>query len=344
MDVFTVHYKGRARNFLITVDHYSDYFELDLLPDLTMHTMVEVCKRNFSRHGKPQRMLTDNGSNFVNQDMQRFAIDWDIEHVTSSPYHKQSNGKAESAVKIAKKMIKKAEDSKQDLWLMLLNWRNTPNKLGSSPVSRLFSRSTRCEVPMSAKNLMPCTVPNVPEAIHTNRRRVKYHYDKSARQLPTLQVGDPVFVQLNPDASKAWVPAEIKNKLSERSYLVERNGTVYRRDAVNVKPRNMQIDSSSPISTSDSTGKPATGVSQQLSSSLLSAETPDDGLQTTAFVKAPVMDPRSGDTSTVSTTPRREDLSQVLRPSATLTPGPYTDRRPKRKIKMPTKFHDYFMQ
>ncbi|XP_058840279.1 uncharacterized protein K02A2.6-like [Topomyia yanbarensis] len=187
MDVFTAYYKGRARHFLVTVDHYSDYFEVDLLPDLTMHTMVDVCKRNFSRHGKPQRMLSDNGSNFVNKEMQQFAKEWDIEHVTSSPYHQQANGKAESAVKIAKKLIKKADDSKQDFWLMLLNWRNTPNKLGSSPVSRLFSRSTRCEVPMSAKNLMPCTVPNVPEAIQANRRRVKYQYDKSTRQLPSLQ-------------------------------------------------------------------------------------------------------------------------------------------------------------
>lgn len=263
MDVLTVPYKGKARYFLVTVDHFSDFFELDLLPDLTMHTMVDVCKKNFSRHGKPQRILTDNGSNFVNSEMARFTKEWDIEHVTSSPYHQQANGKAESSVKIAKKLIKKAEDSKQDLWLMLLNWRNTPNKLGSSPVCRLFSRSTRCEVPMSATNLMPRIVQNVPEAIQDNKRKVKYQYDKSTRRLPSLEVGDPVFVQLNPDVSKTWVPAEIKNKLSERSYLVERNGTTYRRDVVHVKPRNVG-GSSFPIAESNPHEEPTPNVSLQL--------------------------------------------------------------------------------
>jgi len=36
-----------------------------------------------------------------------FAKQWGFNHVTSSSYHSQSNGKAESAVKIAKGMLKK---------------------------------------------------------------------------------------------------------------------------------------------------------------------------------------------------------------------------------------------
>ena len=143
MDVFFAKYQGRTRNFLITVNHYSDFFELDLWSDLTMHTLINTCKRNFSRHGNPQRVLTDNRTNFVNGAMTAFSKEWDFEHVTSTPYHQQANGKAEVAVKIAKRIINKAEESRRDIWLMLLNWRNTPNKMGSSPVARLFSRSTR---------------------------------------------------------------------------------------------------------------------------------------------------------------------------------------------------------
>ena len=42
-------------------------------------------------------------------------------HTTSSPYHSQSNGKAESSVKLAKKLLKRAADSQ----LAPLEYRNT---------------------------------------------------------------------------------------------------------------------------------------------------------------------------------------------------------------------------
>lgn len=51
MDVCMTEFKGKTRKFLITVDHYSDFFELDILKDLTPKTLIDCCKRNFSRHG-----------------------------------------------------------------------------------------------------------------------------------------------------------------------------------------------------------------------------------------------------------------------------------------------------
>ena len=39
----------------------------------------------------------------------------------------QSNGKAESAVKIAKRLLKKATQDKKDTNLAILAWRNTPS-------------------------------------------------------------------------------------------------------------------------------------------------------------------------------------------------------------------------
>ncbi|KAJ8409988.1 hypothetical protein AAFF_G00210290 [Aldrovandia affinis] len=70
-----------------------------------------------------------------------FAQEWDFNHETSSPYNSQSNGKAESAVKIAKTLLKKAALDGGDPWKAVLAWRNTPTEgLDSSPVQRLMSR------------------------------------------------------------------------------------------------------------------------------------------------------------------------------------------------------------
>ena len=58
-------------------------------------------------------------------ELAKFTSSWDIQHVTSAPYHSQGNGKAESAVKSVKRLIKKAGMSKTEFHLSLLDWRNT---------------------------------------------------------------------------------------------------------------------------------------------------------------------------------------------------------------------------
>ena len=89
------------------VDCYSDYWEIDHLSDYTSSTVIDACKRQFSRHGIPHTVFSDNGPPFNSMEFQLFAEDWDFKHMTSSPYHSQSNGKVESAVKIAKTLLKK---------------------------------------------------------------------------------------------------------------------------------------------------------------------------------------------------------------------------------------------
>ncbi|XP_038116848.1 transcription factor mef2A-like [Culex quinquefasciatus] len=204
---------------------------------MSARSLVETCRKNFARYGCPQIVVTDNGTNFVNEEMKEMAIKWNFKHSTSAPHHQQANGKAEAAVKIAKRLIQKAEETDQDVWYVLLHWRNIPNKIGSSPASRLFSRSTRCGVPASFEKYTPRIVQNVPEAILENKRKVKYYYDRKSRNLPALETGSPVYVQAHPEISKTWTPAIVTEKLNDRSYVVDVNGASYRRDLTNLRPR-----------------------------------------------------------------------------------------------------------
>lgn len=236
MDVFITEYKGKQTKFLVTVDHYSDYFELDILPDMTAETLINTCKRNFSRHGIPIRVCSDNGINFENKLMKDLAAKWGFEFVTSAPKHQRGNGKAESGVKIAKKLVKKAVLSGEDLWFMLLHWRNTPNKVGSSPNQRIFSRRTRSSIPMTTTHMQPEIVKNVSLKIESNKRRHKHYYDRTARILPGLEKGQSVAVQLNPDTDKYWSKGKILSKLKDREYCVEVNDRIYRRNIVHIKP------------------------------------------------------------------------------------------------------------
>ena len=127
------------KQYLITVDHYSDFYNLDELVDTLSTTVIKLTKSQFARHGIPPRCLTDNGPQFVSHEYKQFAQTFGFEHITSSPYWSRSNGKAEAAVSDAKSILKKSPH----MYLALLNIRNTPPRGHSfSPDQRLMGKPT----------------------------------------------------------------------------------------------------------------------------------------------------------------------------------------------------------
>ena len=113
-------------NYLVLVDHYSDYFKLEPLRNTSAVAVIRAMKRNFARHGIPNECVTDNGPQFVSHEYARFAREYGFTSIKSSPYHSKGNGKAESAVKIAKNILKKFRF--EDPYLALLAYRNTPQQ------------------------------------------------------------------------------------------------------------------------------------------------------------------------------------------------------------------------
>ena len=75
---------------------------------------------------------------------------------TSAPGHPNANGKAESGVKAAKKMMEKCKRSNTDPFMALFEIRNSPTQgAGSSPSQRLINRRTRTLLPMTHNLLWP---------------------------------------------------------------------------------------------------------------------------------------------------------------------------------------------
>ena len=86
--------------FQVTGDCYSDYLELDLMQVATTESVIKATKSHFARHDITD-MITDNGPHSSSDQFAAFTREWEFRHTTSSPLHSQSNGKAESAAKIA---------------------------------------------------------------------------------------------------------------------------------------------------------------------------------------------------------------------------------------------------
>ena len=61
-------------------------------------------------------VISDNDPQFSCREFEKFATDWEFEHVTSSPIYLQSNRKVEQAVKSAKRLMKRARKNNRHLF------------------------------------------------------------------------------------------------------------------------------------------------------------------------------------------------------------------------------------
>ena len=217
-------------------DSYSDFMEVGELRSTNSSDIIRFLKQQFSRHGIPNVLVTDNGPQFSSSDFTTFSSTWEFKHVTSSPTHAKSNGKAESAVKVVKKMFKKAHRDSKDPWLALLDQRNTPTQgVGSSPAQRLMSRRTRTLLPIAANLLYPKVEERVTKMLKLKTQKAKSYHDGSSIVLPELEIGQEVRVA--GQRNKTWEAGRCVENLSDLSYMIEVIGAIIRRNREALKPK-----------------------------------------------------------------------------------------------------------
>ena len=231
------------RDYLITVDYYSNFWEVDNLSCTESISVIRKLKAHFARYGIPDVVMSDNGPQFSSERFAKFAETWEFQHDTSSPGHSQSNGKAESAVKTAKKLMKRAELSKSEIYLSFLDHRNTPNDSGYSPAQCLMNRRTKTLLPVTSNLLKPEISVNRHRSLCVSQQRQKSYYDKHSKDLRSLEEGD--VIRMKPFHGQQWKKATICKRLADRSYRVETSdGGAYTRNRVHLRKTTEQPTSS----------------------------------------------------------------------------------------------------
>ena len=196
--------------------------------------------------------MSDNGPPFNSYEFQQFASNYDMVHVTSSPHYPQSNGKVENAIKTAKSLLKKSKAARSDIYLALLEWRNTPSEgLQSSPAQRMFGRQTRTLIPTTTELLKPKIVEDVRGKLFKRKQLQAKYYNISAKELPPLNNGEVVRVKPT-DRSGRWYKARVEKQVDVRSYDVRNeDGRVFRRNRKHLRSSKVPVCSgSNPVSLS----------------------------------------------------------------------------------------------
>ena len=190
---------------------------------------MDFLKKIFSRHGVPEDILSDNGTQFHptrTSPFQKFAEEWGFIHRTSSPLYPQSNGFAENAVKIVKNLLTKNSDP----YKALLEYRATPLANGYSPGELLMGRRLRSTLPMDPTRLIPTTVDIPALKGKENSRRDRQQLDFNRRHgvisKPDLTPGEAVWVR----DRRIWGKI-VGNAGTPRSYIVDTSEGRFRRNS-----------------------------------------------------------------------------------------------------------------
>lgn len=226
-DLFT----WNSRDYIIVVDYYSRFFELERLYSCTSAAVISKLKSTMARHGIAETIISDNGPCYSSSEFQRFAESWGFTHTTTSPRYPQSNGLAEKTVQTAKRILDKAKAENKDPYLSLLEYRNTPVDNLKSPAQLLMSRRLRSILPATAKHLQPQVAcqQTVRERREVCQQRQQSYFNRSARPLPHLPIGTPIRFQ---QEDGSWKPATVTRPAdTDRSYHITTNrGQTYRRN------------------------------------------------------------------------------------------------------------------
>ena len=97
-----------SQHYIVLVDRYSGLPMINKLGNLSSATVIRVLTELFDTFGWPLSLRTDGGPQFRSE-FKAFCVAHDISHELSSPYHPESNGHAESAVKNVKHLMEKSQ-------------------------------------------------------------------------------------------------------------------------------------------------------------------------------------------------------------------------------------------
>ncbi|XP_040364489.1 protein NYNRIN-like [Rosa chinensis] len=109
--------KGQFKYIIVAIDYDSKWIEAEPLMAITTAKVQHFLWKNiYCRYGVPNTIITDNGTQFNNEELINFTAKLGTKMRFASVAHPQTNGQVQSANKIIKKLLKKKLEDKKGLW------------------------------------------------------------------------------------------------------------------------------------------------------------------------------------------------------------------------------------
>ncbi|CAH0715183.1 unnamed protein product, partial [Brenthis ino] len=203
------------KKYFIMIDAHSKWVEVFIMSRTDAEATIAVLRTTFARFGHPSQLVTDNGPPFSSLDFKNYCLVNCIIHVSTAPYRPQGNGAAENAIKLIKKIIKRAVFLKEDISMainkFLFQYRNCEHSTtGVSPAVALLGHRLRGRL----------------DAIRPDRAVIAR--EAQNRQLENkkgtnrlIEVGDTVLARDYRTSSNKWSEGVVTDKTGPSSYKVD---------------------------------------------------------------------------------------------------------------------------
>ena len=214
--IFADYLELSGKHYLIIGDRLSGWTEVMFVRKGTATSgskgLCNALRKVFSTFGVSEEISSDGGPEFVSREAQDFFQRWRVTHRLSSAYFPQSNGRAEVAVKMTKRLLR--ENTRSDGSLdadtfvkALLQYRNTPDReCKLSPAEILFGRNLPDSMPQLVKDTPIFESKMIlgqwhhawaakEQAIKSRLIQTCRQLEPRSRELLSLREGDQVLVQ-----------------------------------------------------------------------------------------------------------------------------------------------------
>ena len=108
--VFADFFEFGGNHYLTVGDRLSGWTEVYSTPSGSQNSgargLIRCLRSFFTTFGVPEELSSDGGPEFTADSTKKFLKQWDVRHRISSAYFPQSNGRAEVAVKAAKRLLR----------------------------------------------------------------------------------------------------------------------------------------------------------------------------------------------------------------------------------------------
>ena len=237
---------------LVVIDHFTKWVELFAMNKITAEEVAQNLMLVFYRHGIPETLLSDQGTNYQASVMNELCELFDIHKVRTTPYHPQCDGITERFNRTIQTMLASYVNKNQTNWDTLLPAlafaynTSTHSSTKCTPFELVYGRKPKVPLdlvfpdvklnlylpPEGYVSQVQTELNNAFEQATNNRdirmERNKLQYDRKVR-VATFALTDQVWVLattvgkgLSAKLSRKWVgPYRILSRVNEVTYELQ---------------------------------------------------------------------------------------------------------------------------
>ena len=178
-------------DFLVVGDNFSKFLIVRKIPNTSTHSVIKELGMIFTEFGHPFVLKSDNGLCYISRDFHDFLEFYQIQYITGSPHHSQSNGFAESLAGILNNLMEKSTKEGKPWNYGLLQYLVTP--IGSNlpllleAITGRKPRTLLCQIPSSIGKSV--------ESSRIRKELMRHQLNTFTHHNMDLKPGQPVFVK-----------------------------------------------------------------------------------------------------------------------------------------------------